>query len=125
MSKEFSTWHKVQVYFNTINHIFNGGVAVFLTLYLIRKPKVPFAWHVWLTTIGYQLFMAEAIMAFYSPNSWSSVNTYRAKRHFHWILQLIASAFVIAGNVVIIYIYTLPHFKSIHAITGKIYNSKA
>ena len=115
-----SIWFKIQVYFNVFNHILNGAVAFFMTLYFIREGKDNFSWHVFLTTIGYQLLMAEAIMVFYSPNSWTQFHSQKTKKHLHWILQLIATVFIISGNVIISVIRTTPHFRTVHAITGKI-----
>lgn len=114
-----STWFKVQNYFNAFNHVLNGAVAFFMTLYFIREGKDSFSWHVFLTTIGYQLLMAEAIMVFYSPNSWSYIHSYKTKKNLHWILQLIATAFIITGNVIISVIRTTPHLRTVHAITGR------
>lgn len=114
-----TTWYKVQNYFNQLNHVLNGVVACFMTLYFIRECKDSFSWHVFLTTIGYQLLMTEAIMVFYAPNSWTYVHSYKTKKHLHWILQSIATIFIITGNVIISVIRTTPHFKTIHAVTGE------
>lgn len=117
--KHNSTWFKIQSYFNALNHVLNGAVAFFMTLYFIREGKDSFSWHVFLTTVGYQLLMAEAILVFYSPNSWSRFHLHKTKKHLHWILQLIATVFIVSGNVIISVIRTTPHFKTVHAITGK------
>lgn len=118
--EKYSTWFKIQSYFNALNHVLNGAVGCFMTLYLFREGKDSFSWHVFLTTIGYQLLMAEAIMVFYSPNSWTYIHEFKTKKHLHWILQLIATVCIITGNVIISVIRTTPHFKTVHAITGKI-----
>lgn len=89
-----------------------------MTLYLIREGKDSFSWHAFLTTIGYQLLMAEAIMVFYSPNSWSHFHSHKTKKNLHLVLQLIATAFIVTGNVIISWIRTTPHFRTVHAITG-------
>lgn len=115
----FSSWYKLQSYFNVVNHAVNVAVAVFMTIYILREGKDSFAWHVYLTTIGYQLLMAEAIMVFYSPNAFSYFHSHRTKKHIHWILQLLATACIVAGNCVIFVIKTTPRFKSIHAVTGE------
>lgn len=117
--EKYSTSYIVQSYFNAFNHIVNGSVACFMTLYLFRQGHDSFSWHVYLTTIGYQLLMAEAIMVFYSPNSWSYFLSHKTKKHLHWILQLIAAIFIITGNVIISVIRTTPHFRTVHSITGK------
>ena len=118
-AQSYSNWHKFQSYFNVLNHIFNGAVACFMTFYLIKEWRDSFSLHVFLTTIGYQLLMTEAIMVFYTPNSWSFFHSHSTKKHLHWILQSIAAIFIITGNVIITVIRTTPHFKTMHAITGK------
>lgn len=130
-TKNHTTSFKVQSYFNTIVHILNGVAACSLTLYLIREVRHgwpstndTFPLHAWLCTIGYQVFMAEAILVYYAPNSWSYFLSYKTKRHLHWILHLIGAIFIISGNVLISVIRTTPHFTnhnrnaSMHSITG-------
>lgn len=118
---DFSLWYKIQVYFNILNHALNVSVAIFMTLFIIREGRDTFYWHVYLTTIGYQLLMAEAIMVFYSPNSWTFFHAHKTKKHIHWIIQLIAAIFIITGNFVATVVRTTPHFKTFHAITGKFF----
>ena len=118
--KTYSTWYKIQSYFNTLNHIFNGSVACFMTIYLMKNGIRFFTMHVFLTTVGYQLLMTEAIMVFYTPNSWTFFHSYKTKKHLHWILQLIATIFIITGNCFFIALKkNLKHFNTIHGITGK------
>lgn len=124
-TKKFTLWFKVQSYVNTLVHILNGAAACSLTLYLIREVRNDwpstndtFPLHAFLCTVGYQLFMAEAILVYYAPNSWSYFLSYKTKRHLHWILHLIGAMFIIAGNIHISIIRTTPHFATWHAITG-------
>lgn len=124
-TKAYTTSFKVQSYFNTLVHILNGAVACAMTLYLIREVRNDwpstndtFPLHAFLTTVGYQLFMAEAILVYYAPNSWSHFLSYKTKKHLHWILHLIGAMFIIAGNIHISVIRTTPHFATVHAITG-------
>lgn len=118
--EKFSSWYKLQSYLNVANHLMNAAAALYMTSYSIRQGWQSITWHIFLTTIGYQLLMTEAIMVLYSPNSWSYFHSYRTKSHLHWILQAIASVFIVVGNVIIIVIKKTPHFKSVHAITGKL-----
>lgn len=122
---KFSTSFKVESLFNGLVHILNGAVACALTLHLIREvlngwPSTNdlFPLHAFLTTVGYQLFMAEAILVYYTPNSWSYFLSYKTKKHLHWILHLIGAIFIISGNVLISVIRTTPHFATVHSITG-------
>ncbi|XP_037051293.1 uncharacterized protein LOC119085128 [Bradysia coprophila] len=132
-TKNYTTSFKVQSYFNTVVHILNGVVACVMTLYLIREVRNDwpstndtFPLHAWLCTIGYQVFMAEAILVYYAPNSWSYFLSYKVKRHLHWILHTIGAIFIISGNVLISVIRTTPHFTnhygnlSIHSVAGLI-----
>lgn len=123
--KKYSTSFKIESYFNTLVHILNGAVACAMTLYLIREvlngwPSTndTFPLHAFLSTVGYQLFMAEAILVFYAPNSWTYFLSNKTKKHLHWILQLIGAIFIISGNVLISVIRRTPHFATAHAITG-------
>lgn len=118
MSENHSIWFKVQSYFNVFNHIVNGSVACMMTLYIITQGHFLFPWHVFLTTIGYQLLMAEAIMLFYAPNSWSYFHSYKTRKHLHWILQSIATLLIIVGNIIVIQ-KRATHFQTIHAVTGR------
>jgi Eukaryotic cytochrome b561 len=113
-----SAWFKLQSYFNTINHILNGIAAFYMTLYSIKQGWQAITWHIYLTTIGYQLLMTEAIAVFYSPNSWTRFHSHKTKKRLHLILQSTATAFIIIGNVIMITIKKTPHFRSAHAITG-------
>lgn len=129
--KKHTTSFKVQSYLNTVVHILNGVAACCLTLYLIREVRHgwpstndTFPLHAWLCTIGYQVFMAEAILVYYAPNSWTYFLSYKTKRHLHWILHSIGAVFIISGNVLISVIRTTPHFTdhnrhpSLHSISG-------
>ncbi|XP_037048196.1 cytochrome b561 domain-containing protein 2-like [Bradysia coprophila] len=127
VEKKYTTSFKVESYFNTLVHILNGAVACFMTLYLIREvmndwpgTNDTFPLHAFFTTVGYQLFMAEAILVFYAPNSWTYFLSHKTKKHLHWILQLIGAIFIIFGNVWISVIRTTPHFATVHSITGLI-----
>lgn len=115
-----STWFKVQSYLNALNHVLNAAAAFYMTLYSIRQGWAAMTWHIFLTTVGYQLLMTEAIMTLYAPNSWSYFHSRRTKRHLHWILQSVAAVFIIVGNLFITVIRKTPHFKSAHAVTGNI-----
>lgn len=116
---ELSSWHKLQVYFNTVNHGLNIAVAIFMTLYVIREGRDSFSWHVYLTTIGYQLLMTEAMMVFYSPNTWTHFHAHKTKKHIHWVLQLLAAICIVTGNFVVTVVRTTPHFKTFHALTDE------
>lgn len=128
--KTYTTSFKVESFLNTFIHILNGTAACSLTIYLIKEVQRDwpstndtFPLHAFLCGVGYQLFMAEAIVVYYAPNSWSYFLSYRTKRHLHWILHVLGAAFIIAGNIHIMVLRTSPHFTvhgspSVHSITG-------
>lgn len=130
LSKKYTTSFKVESYLNTFTHILNGIAACCLTIYLIREvqrgwPSTDdiFPVHAFLSGVGYQLFMAEAILVYYAPNSWSYFLSYKTKKHLHWILHVLGAIFIISGNILITVIRTSPHFTSsgslsVHSITG-------
>lgn len=65
--------------------------------------------------------MAEAIMTFYSENSWTRIAKRETKIWLHIILQVVGSAMAIYG--IAIYIdykeeWHSRHFVSMHALTG-------
>lgn len=121
--EKFSIWYKIQSYLNIANHLMNASAAFYMTLYSMRQGWQSVTWHIFLTTVGYQLLMTEAIMVLYSPNSWSYFHSYRTKKHLHWILQTIGTIFIVVGNVIIVVIKKTPHFVSAHAVTGEFWVS--
>lgn len=67
--------------------------------------------------------MAEAILTFYSENSWTKMTKRSTKRYLHVILQIIGSGMAIVG--IVIYIIDRgdrgkAHFNSTHGILGLI-----
>lgn len=67
--------------------------------------------------------MAEAILSFYSENSWTKMTKRSTKRYLHVILQIIGSGMALTG----IFIYIIDrenrgkiHFNSTHGILGLI-----
>lgn len=109
------------MYFNMLNHLLIGSVSLYATWRFynnLRSGDFPeYQWHVWLSIIGYQLLMAEAILTLYSSNSWSFFHSTKTKRTLHWVIQVIGSICAISGTV-ILYPTRRKHFYSIHGITG-------
>ncbi|CAO1344119.1 unnamed protein product [Diamesa hyperborea] len=109
----------VESYFNTINHVLNGSVALYMTWLCFQAGWTITTWHALLLTIGYQLLMAEGIMALYSANSWSYFHSKSTKRLVHLIVLVGATILILVGNSIkIANTSSVKHFKSIHAITG-------
>lgn len=62
--------------------------------------------------------MAEAILTFYSENSWTRIAKRETKIWLHIILQVVGSALAIYGIAIYIDSKTRNHFQSMHAKTG-------
>ena len=114
-----SKWFIIESYFNTINHVLNGTVALYMTWFCYNIGWSKMTTHIYLTTIGYQLLMAEGIMTLYSANSWTYFHSKATKRFLHWIVQALAAIAIVSGNVLIICIKKSGHFNTIHGVTGK------
>lgn len=112
-------WFMIESYFNTINHVLNGSVALYMTWLCFQAGWTITTWHALLLTIGYQLLMAEGIMALYSANSWSYFHSKDTKRLVHLIVLVGATILILVGNSIkIANTSSVKHFKSIHSITG-------
>ena len=85
-SEKVGKWFMIESYFNTINHVLNGSVAMYMTWLCFQAGWTITTWHALLLTIGYQLLMAEGIMALYSANSWSYFHSKDTKRLVHLIV---------------------------------------
>lgn len=117
-----TTCYKFESYLNSVCHILNGAVAIYIFFlgFKLSWNRV-ITWHICLTTIGYQFMMTEAILVLYAPNSWSHFHTQTTKRHLHWVLQIIAFTFIVTGNSILIAQReqtNSTHFQSIHSCTG-------
>lgn len=118
-----SKTEKVEIFFNTLNHSFIAITTFYLTWYCFHVGFTEFiTFHVWLTTIGYQLLMTEGILAMYKHNTLTLLaNTKRNKTKIHWILQAVGGSFAILGIIVQIISRSRlgkPHFSLIHSIIG-------
>lgn len=85
-------------------------LPIFLKFYLISSSKFQF-----------NLLMAEAILLFYSGNTWSQVMVHPQRRTVHWILQVVGSLCVIVGIALEYYwrdINNKLHFHDTHSILG-------
>lgn len=93
-------WHYLGLLINLINHVMILSTAVYIQIIVWSIPIKTLQWHVALTAIGYQLLMAEAILAFSSINFWSKILSDKAKLVIHLILHIFGSTLAIAGVVV-------------------------
>lgn len=121
--KMSSKAEKVETFVNTLNHSFIAITTFYLTWYCFHVGFTELiTFHVWLTTIGYQLLMAEGILAMYKRNTLTLLaDSKRQKTIIHWILQASGGFLATAGIIVqIISRFRLgkPHFSLIHSIIG-------
>lgn len=65
----------------------------------------------------YVLLMSEAILVFAGDSVLTNFLSRGAKRHLHWILQILGLILIVSG-VVVMYRVKPVHFKSIHGILG-------
>jgi Eukaryotic cytochrome b561 len=109
---------------NITNHALIAITTFYITWYSIYFGFLSnITVHAWCSTIGYQLFMSEGIMALYSKNTYTiPVKQRSMKKRFHWILQAIASFMAIFGSAFEFYkreVGSRPHFSSFHSVTGE------
>ena len=115
---------KIEILVNSLNHAFIAITTFYLTWYCFHVGfSELITYHVWLTTIGYQLLMAEGILAMYSHNSLTLLaSTRRQKTTVHWLMQAAGSVLALVGVVVqIVSRFRLgkPHFSHWHSIIGE------
>jgi succinate dehydrogenase hydrophobic anchor subunit len=110
---------------NIANHALIVITTFYITWYsFFAGFKDNLTVHAWFSTVGYQFFMSEGILALYSNDIYSTpVRERRIKKRVHWILQAIGGSMAIFGVVFEIYIREAAnkkHFKSDHSLTGKL-----
>lgn len=113
-----------EVIVNTLNHVMIGAVTIYMTyLCCIQVSYRLFNMHVLITTLGYQLLMAESILVYYSNNTWSNLFRRQTKNHLHWILQVLGSGAALVGIGLEIYRRNWRWlWGSNHVIYGKFYS---
>lgn len=103
---------------NTLNHVFIGVISLYMTWLCCRVPYRLFNLHVIFCTLGYQLLMAEAILAFFKHNTWSKLLTRNSKGLVHGALQIIGSGLALAGAIIEIYIKQKLKWSNNHVFLG-------
>lgn len=128
--RALSTIARLEIIANTVNHILIGITSVYITWYSLKVGFQEYQTsHAYCCTIGYQLLMSEGILVMYSKNTFTMwlrnrdpKRRIQLQKRIHWILQVIASLFVLYGVPTMIYnreITGRKHFHNTHAITGK------
>ncbi|KAM8917219.1 transmembrane reductase CYB561D2 isoform 2-T2 [Spinachia spinachia] len=92
---------------------------------IIALPSRPgtswFSWHPFLMTLGFSLFMTEAILLFSPHGSPLRTLPHKTKARSHWILQCLCVSCAALGLAAIVYNKHLngkPHFTSWHGLLG-------
>lgn len=121
--KKLSVIESFEIGINTINHALIGITTFYITWYSFHVGFGEYqTYHAWFTTMGYQLFMSEGIMALYSRNTYTSEIESRVwKKRIHWALTATGTGFAIYGMIMMIYnrqITGRQHFHNTHGITG-------
>ena len=123
-SKKFNATDTLEISINTVNHGLIAITTFYITWYTFFAVGFNSyqSYHAWYTTIGYQLFMSEGIMAMYNKNTYTSnVESRLWKKRIHWAMSMIGVGFAVYGMFMIIYnreINGRMHFHNTHGITG-------
>lgn len=99
--KEVTTWQKCEIALNNVNHALIGITTFYTVWYCLKyrfTDKVTL--HAYMTVIGYQVLMAEAIMTYYKANTYTLFTHKIQKNRIHWIMQAVGALFSIVGTVI-------------------------
>lgn len=121
--RPMSLFEHFEIIVNTLNHALIGITTFYITWYAFTVGFKEYqTYHAWFTTLAYQLFMSEGIMALYSKNSYTmSIQSRKNKIRVHWILQSIASGLALYGipfQIYKRYVTNRTHFHNLHGISG-------
>ncbi|GAB0096301.1 Cytochrome b561 domain-containing protein [Sergentomyia squamirostris] len=110
-----------QIVMNFVIH----SLLLLFTSYVIcvsfSQGAVLFSWHPTFMTIGYVLFMSEAILSFAENNFVTANRNFKWRVKIHWIMQTVGCACMVAGFGIILankFINNKSHFHTNHAIVG-------
>jgi cytochrome b-561 domain containing protein 2 len=114
---------KIEIFINTLCHCFIAITNAYLTWYCFHVGfNELITFHVWFTTLAYQLLMSEGILAMYNQNTLTLLASTRIKKTaVHWILQALGVLFAFLGILIQIisrFRFGKPHFSSTHSIIG-------
>lgn len=123
--KQVSLWQKFEIAINTVNHCLIG-ITTFYTVWYCLKYNFTdkLTLHAYLTTFGYQVLMAEAIMSYYKSNTYTLFTPKMKKSRIHWIMQSIGALMAIIGTIIEIinrYEMKRTHFSTLHSVYGKLH----
>ncbi|XP_011181122.2 uncharacterized protein LOC105211416 [Zeugodacus cucurbitae] len=113
----FSIWLQIQSLLNTINHILIALIGIYITALGRSLDFQNTAMHAFLTTIGFHVLMAEALMSHYPINFVTNRFAHRTKSKIHGVLQLVGGAMALLGALGKIS-QTEVHFTTLHGKIG-------
>lgn len=98
MTSQGSLLHKLEICLNTLNHAFIG-ICTFYNMWYFYNYGFDKAhtWHAFWCSIGFQLLMAEGILAFYSGNTFTLFASHSSKKWLHGALQATGGTFGLIG----------------------------
>ena len=100
-----------------------SGIFIVLIWYVSVPGSSLFSWHPVTMSLGFGLFMIEAILIFSPESSLLAVASRKNKVKAHWIFQSLSLVFAWTGFIVIIVNKNYnqkPHFKTWHGTLGLI-----
>lgn len=121
--KPLSAFEHFEVIANTANHGLIAITSFYIMWHAFHRGFDEYqSYHAMFTTLGYQFFMSEAIMALYNKNSLTKeVESRTYKTRVHWILAGIGCGCAIFGIPYQIYnrqITHRSHFGNTHTLLG-------
>ncbi|XP_002158586.3 transmembrane reductase CYB561D2 isoform X1 [Hydra vulgaris] len=119
-NKKITQVQKSLLIIYTMVHILAVLLAVFIA-YIAQPGSSLFSWHPTLMTIGFGLFMFEAILLFSPYSSLMHSADRKTKTKYHWILQLCATVSILLGFAAILINkvqMNKAHFQTWHSIIG-------
>lgn len=92
----------LEIFLNTVNHGLIAITTFYCTWYCIKAGfSHHFSLHTIISTLGYQVLMAEGIMVMYKRNTYTFlVKSRETKATIHWIMLAVGSILAIAGTLV-------------------------
>jgi hypothetical protein len=98
MSETRSLWQKFEICLNTLNHALIA-ICAFYTFWYVNNYGFdkPHTWHVFWCATGFQLLMAEGILAMYSGNTFTLFATRTERKWLHGLLQATGGIFGLIG----------------------------
>jgi len=100
-SSKLFTWANTDIFLNNLNHGLIAITTFYLSWMCLIKSRASYhiSVHTIVATLGYQLFMAEGILAFYKRNTYTILVESREKKtKIHWIFLTIGSILAVVGT---------------------------